>query len=76
MPRWTALHNPALPEERRRLAVEALHWGTALALAVPEATAIQAECDAEYLSRQHGSPEEALRRIQWRPGTGRRPQAQ
>ena len=53
-------HNPALPDERRSLAVEALCTGTALHLDVPACLARQAEADARQLVAQHGE-EAALR---------------
>lgn len=54
--------NPALPWERRALAVATLEaGGSALGLDVPDWQGEQAELDAWQLERQWGSCERALR---------------
>jgi hypothetical protein len=55
-------HNPAFPEERRRLAAEVLRAGSALALDAPRRVAEQAERDALYLRKLHGFAWRALYR--------------
>lgn len=46
-------HNPAIPHLRRQLARQVLRDGTALALPVDGALAVEAEWDARQLARQH-----------------------
>ena len=46
-------HNPALPHWRRQLARQVLRDGTALALPVDGALAVEAEWDARHLIAQH-----------------------
>lgn len=53
-------HNPALPHLRRSLARQVLRDGTALALPVDGTLAVEAEWDADQLTRQHRGSHRAL----------------